>query len=467
LQRDGDPDPNEPADGPRQTGVIVLGAGWAGLAAAVELTAAGHPPLVIEAAPHPGGRAKGLSIPLAGTRRELDNGQHLLIGAYRQWLKLASTVGARQQQDFERMPMHLLGATGLSLRSARLPAPWHLLGALLGARGLPWRERWAVAALMMRLRLSGWQVPAGETVETLLERLGQPATLRSRLWHPLVLATMNTHPSAACAQTFANVLRDSLGGEANAADFILPSRTLSQVFPEHAARWLQNHGASLLCGVTVRSLQQTQGQWQVQTSAGRWLADQVVIALPAHASARLIAPLSGAHPGLAEVATALARFEYDSIATIYLAWPAGSISQLPRCLMLDEGPDTPGQWLFDRGVHGQERIAAVVVSLGSHVEEFESDKLAAQVAQQLVAQLNLPVPLDARAVIDRRATFRCTPDRPKIRADALASPYGPGSNPMLERLTLAGDYVYPDYPATLESAVRSGIAAAARVLASN
>lgn len=467
MQRDDDPDPNEPVDGPRQTGVIVLGAGWAGLAAAVELTAAGHPPLVIEAAPHPGGRAKGLSIPLAGARRELDNGQHLLLGAYRQWLRLASIVGARQQQDFERMPMHLLGAAGLSLRSARLPAPWHLLGALLGARGFSLRERWAIAALMTRLRLSGWQVPAGETVEALLKRLRQPATLCSKLWHSLVLATMNTHPSAACAQTFANVLRDSLGGDANAADFILPSRTLSQVFPDHAARWIQNRGASLLCGVTVRSLQQTQGRWQVQTSAGRWLADQVVIALPAHASARLIVPLSGAHPGLAEVATTLARLEYDSIATVYLAWPAGSISQLPRCLMLDESPDTPGQWLFDRGVHGQERLAAVVVSLGGNFGDFESDSLAAKVAQQLVVQLDLPVPLDAKAVIDRRATFRCTPDRPKIRADALSSPHTPGSNSMLERLTLAGDYVYPDYPATLESAVRSGIAAAARVLALN
>ena len=467
MQRDDDPDPIEPVDGPRQTGVIVLGAGWAGLAAAVELTAAGHPPLVIEAAPHPGGRAKGLSIPLAGARRELDNGQHLLLGAYRQWLRLASIVGARQQQDFERMPMHLLGAAGLSLRSARLPAPWHLLGALLGARGFSLRERWAIAALMTRLRLSGWQVPAGETVEALLKRLRQPATLCSKLWHSLVLATMNTHPSAACAQTFANVLRDSLGGDANAADFILPSRTLSQVFPDHAARWIQNRGASLLCGVTVRSLQQTQGRWQVQTSAGRWLAEQVVIALPAHASARLIAPLSGAHPGLAEVATTLARLEYDSIATVYLAWPAGSIPQLPRCLMLDESPDTPGQWLFDSGVHGQERLAAVVVSLGGNFGDFESDSLAAKVAQQLVVQLDLPVPLDAKAVIDRRATFRCTPDRPKIRADALSSPHTPGSNSMLERLTLAGDYVYPDYPATLESAVRSGIAAAARVLALN
>ena len=445
----------------------MLGAGWAGLAAAIELTAAGRAPLVIEAAPSPGGRGKGLSITLAVARRELDNGQHLLIGAYRQWLRLASTVGVRLQQDFERMPLSLLGATGLSLRAARLPAPWHLLGALLGARGLPLRERWAVAALMMRLRLASWRVPAGETVEALLERLRQPATLRSRLWHPLVLATMNTQPAAACAQTFANVLRDALGSDANAADFILPARTLSQVFPEHTARWIQNRGASLLCGVTVRALQATQGQWQVQTSAGQWLADQVVIALPAHASARLIAPLSGVHPGLAEVATALARFEYDSIATVYLAWPAGSISQLPRCLMLDESPDTPGQWLFDRGVHGQERIAAVVVSLGGDFGEFESDKLAAQVAQQLVAQLNLPVPLDAKAVIDRRATFRCTPDRPKIRADALASHHSPDSNPMLERLTLAGDYVYPDYPATLESAVRSGVAAAARVLALN
>jgi squalene-associated FAD-dependent desaturase len=372
----------------------------------------------------------------------------------------------RQQQHFERIPMQLLGPDELSLRSLRLPAPWHLLGGLLCARGLPVVERWAVAAMMLRLRLSRWRLHAGETVEDLLDRYRQPASLRCRLWHPLVIATMNTQPSRACAQTFANVLRDSLGSDAKAADFLLPTGTLSQLFPQQVASWIRDRGASLRCGVTVRALLAHQDCWLIQTSAGQWLADQVIFALPAHASARLLERMSDTHPTFAGLANTLARLDYDSIATVYLAWPAGSAPRLPRCLMLREGPEQPGQWLFDRGVHGQERIAAVVISVADGLTDLTPVELAERVARQIVSQLGVSAPIDATAVIDRRATFRCTPDRPKLHADTLA-PRGTGeAHHTPTGLILAGDYVYPDYPATLESAVRSGIAAAAHALAS-
>ncbi|MEK9720295.1 MAG: hypothetical protein VW257_04445, partial [Quisquiliibacterium sp.] len=202
------------------------------------------------------------------------------------------------------------------------------------------------------------------------------------LWHPLVLATMNTEAQQACARTFVNVLRDSLGANPNAGDFILPSITLSQMFPQQACRWLQANGSTLVSGTTVRTLQPHQGKWRVQTSRGSWLSSKVVLALPAPVTAKLLQALSAPYPGLIDLAAQIAAFDYDSIATVYLAWPLKAISKLPGCTMLLDGPDAPGQWLFDRGVHGEERIAAVVISAAGRLAGTNLGQIAAQVARQ-------------------------------------------------------------------------------------
>ncbi|HEY5634812.1 MAG TPA: hydroxysqualene dehydroxylase HpnE [Burkholderiaceae bacterium] len=437
--------------------VAVVGGGWSGIAAAVELALGGCSPALFEAAPALGGRARAVRLSLAGTEITVDNGQHLLLGAYRECLRLIATVNGAQPPAMQRARLRLESVDGLSLVPWRLPAPLHLAGALLAARGLGLRERAALVALLAGLRRRQWRVPAGETVAALLARTGQPASLRARLWNPLVVAALNTGAEHACAQTFANVLRDSLGASAAACDFVLADPDLTQLLPAPAERWLHANGATLHLRTTVRAVRPDAGGWRLDTTRGEFAAGALVLALPPYAAARLIeGEASRATAAQRRTIDALQGFRYDSIATVYLAWPARAPLSLPRWVMLDEtaGDECWGQWLFDRGERNGLRVAAVVVSARGRLDAIDPARLARGIARQVRTQLDTPEPADARTVVDKRATFRCTPERPRLRPDSLGAP----------GFALAGDFAYPEYPATLEAAVRSGVEAARVVL---
>lgn len=452
-----------PAGRPGCADVVVIGAGWAGLAAAVELCRQGLKPTLLDAAPHPGGRARAVTLTIDGEALQVDNGQHLLVGAYHEVLWLVDLVHQESGQALRRMPMRLESVGGLSLVPSGLPAPWHLATALLRARGIAWPDRVALLRLMASLRAARWAVPEGETVAGLLGRLRQPASLSASLWEPLCVATLNTPLERACARTFAAVLRDTLGGRRADCDFLLPRSTLSGVLPDPATAWLASHGASLRWRCAARGLAWLGDRWQVDTAAGPIEGTDLLLAVPPVNAARLLTGVADANQ-LAE----LDGFEYEPIATVYLWWRAHRSPALPDWILLDEQPQRRwhGQWLFDRGLLGGWRCAAVVVSargrqwLAALHDRQEGDARAspgASIAEQVASQLGLPAPDETRLIVDKRATFRCVPQRPRWRPDQLRSrAAGPW---------LAGDWLWPDYPATLESAVRSGLAAARGIAA--
>lgn len=456
--------------------VAVVGGGWAGIAAAVELVRAGRRPVLLEAGPCLGGRARAATIRVGEAELELDNGQHLMIGAYRETIALARTVGVRIADAdrpaggpaqsvpcIVRHRLSLRSTDGLQLDAARLPAPWHLIVGLLRARGMSRAERIAMIGLMTRLRLGRWRVRTGETVAGLLARMRQPPTLIERLWRPLALGALNTPLEVACAQTFANVLRDALGTRAAASDFLIPSGTLSQALPEPAAAWLRERYAELRLRTTVRALTLGDGQWRLRTDGGTVSARDLILAVPPWTAQRLLsdATLPARTRQCAERLRGLAA---ESIATCYLTWPDRETVALPRWIMLEDHGENGGygQWLFDRGVQSGLRIAAVVVSARGRHAGITPERLATSIAAQVARELGLPAPLAARVIVDKRATFRCEPQRPRIEcadADPMNASTGPGA-----RLMLAGDHAWPEYPGTLEAAVRSGLAAA-RLLA--
>jgi len=445
--------------------VIVIGAGWAGLAAAVALVEAGESVIVIEAAPQAGGRARALTLSFGGSPVEVDNGQHLLIGAYRDTLALMRRVGVDPPHAVLRMPMRLIGPDGFVLQAARLPAPFHPLNlatGLITARGLPWSHRWAMVRLMRRLQQRGpTECPIGMTVSQWLAQQDQPAGLITRIWAPLCIGALNTPPEQACARTFARVLTDALLGEAGAADFLMPHGTLSDILPNPAMAWLAARGAQVRLRCVGRAVRPgDQGAWRVDTDAGNMSASQVVLAVPPNQVARLLSQT------LTDALRApFEAFEFEPIATVWLGWE--SRLALPAITMLDEDIATGqhGQWLFARTAPNAgpvRSLAGVVVSAAGRAQaqsDAPTQSLAKQVAAQVADQLGCPIPEHARAIVDKRATIRCSPDRPRIDTDALA-PHCPG-------LFLAGDWVWHDYPATIESAVRAGLAAADCVMRSS
>ncbi|HYR01084.1 MAG TPA: NAD(P)-binding protein, partial [Casimicrobiaceae bacterium] len=187
--------------------VAVIGGGWAGCACAVVLAKNGVRVSLIEQSRSLGGRARGVALDGVA----LDNGQHLLIGAYRRTLGLIERVhpAGRVPPLFRRFPLTLrpFGAAapgGVELRARRLPPPFHLASAILTARGLTLFERLALGRDFRRLARAGFRAPAGQTVAQCFA--GTPLRAFAAVWEPLCISALNTPPESASAQVFANVL---------------------------------------------------------------------------------------------------------------------------------------------------------------------------------------------------------------------------------------------------------------------
>ena len=416
--------------------VAIVGGGYAGLAAAVELSARQFAVDVFEASRSLGGRARTVSI----EGLPLDNGAHILIGAYSETLRLMRQVGVADSALL-RLPLHLEFPGQFRMHAPRLPAPWHLAAAVLGAEGLSWRDRLAIARFMAHQQRAGFRLAADTSVTTLLA--GQSANACRLLWEPLCLAALNTPAAQASARVFLSVLRDSLAGSRDASDLLLPAAGLTELFPEPAADFVARHGGAINRATRIGVVTRDAGAFMLDE---RGPYDQVVLAVaPQH-----LPPMLAAMPELGAVADLLKAYTWQPIVTCYLRYPAGT--QLPQPML--GVLDGTAQWLFDRGAsHGQDGIIAAVISASQRHRHIAAEQLANEIHGEIGALLpDLPPPLWTRQIAEQRATYACTPDlvRP---ATATAVP----------GLWLAGDFVAGDYPATLEGAVRSGIAAASAV----
>ncbi len=440
--------------------VAIVGAGWAGLAAAVTLAQAGVAVTLLEQARTLGGRAR--RVVRGGIA--LDNGQHLAIGAYRQTRDLIATVhGAdRAAALFHRLPLTLapFGAAhrgAVALAAWRLPAPLHLAAGILAARGLSWGERAALIRGFRRLARAGYRCPDAQTVAECFA--ATPRRAMDQVWSPLCLAALNTPPARASAQVFAGVLREAFGGDAGASDFLVPAVDLSALFPDAAARYVGTRGGEVRTGTAVRGVVSAAGQVAVRTAAGVERFAAAIVAVGPHQLTAAVGGRPGIDAGAVEAWRAtLARvgaFAYESITTAYLAYPSPVALPAPIARL----DDTPGQWVFDRSAAlgapppGAARaLLAVVISAGGAHDRQDHAALAAAIDAQLRRLAPaLPPPLWSRVIAERRATYACTP--------ALARP---AAGRVAPQLYLAGDYTDATLPPTLEAATRSGVTGSAR-----
>lgn len=417
--------------------VAVVGAGWAGLAAAVRATERGHQVTLFEMARHAGGRARSVST-RAG---DFDNGQHILIGAYKRTLGLMATVGADPERLLRRLPLDLRYPDG---RGLSLPTGGPLLSfarGVLSARGWSWPDRLQLLQAAASWGLRGFRCDGNDTVSMLCRHL--PAAVLRDLIEPLCVAALNTPMSQASAAVFLRVLRDALFSGRGGADLLLPCRPLSDLLPTPALAWLSSRGAHVRTGARVMGI--------ANAVSGGWIVDEqrfdgVVLACTAPEAARLTASIA---PAWSRQAAAL---HYEPIITAYLA-ASGPVQLASPMVALDAGPMDPAQFAFDLGALGRPARTVAFVASGAAVW---TERGLAAAAQAMIAQARKHFPASFDSADDRvllhvaaeqRATFACTP--------ALARPptvIGPG-------LLAAADYVAGPYPATLEGAVRSAEAA--------
>ena len=415
--------------------VAVVGAGWAGLAAAVQAVGLGHRVALYEMSAHSGGRARSVTVPHTA---ELDNGQHIMIGAYSETLRLMRMVGQDPERAFDRRPLELVYPNGSGLRMPRGPARWVFAWAVLRARGWSWSDRWALVTQALAWQRAGMRNPGVDTVEQLC--LALPPRVRADLIDPLCVAALNTPASQASATVFLRVLNDALFATPGGSDLLLPRVGLSQLFPVPALQWLVAKGIPQQLSHRVQTIARADGHWQVDGTP----FDAVILACSAVEAARLAAPFNS------EWALQAAALNYEPIGTVYLL---RATTPLPRPMMaLHSTPDQPAQFAFDLGLLGQHAgVVAFVVSGARVWLERGADAMAAAVQRQAAVALPRSFPAAPSAVLhtamERRATFACTPHllRPAmVVADGLLA---------------AGDYVEGPYPATLEGSVRSAVRA--------
>jgi squalene-associated FAD-dependent desaturase len=412
------------------------------MAAATELASRGIPVTVFESASQLGGRARGVHY----NDTQLDNGQHLLLGCYRETLRLIEMVGGNIEQDFLRLPLQLDLHGQFSLRAPHLPAPLHLLVALFRAQGLTWNERMKAARFMLALRAMSFRLPSDITVSELLAQYGQDASLTLKLWEPLCIAALNTPIRKASAQVLLNVLRDSLNRKRADSDMLLPRLNFTALFPQRAAAYVKKQGGKVFTSCGVESVIPGNGGIELTTTQGSHNFSHVICATSASAAIKLL----GSIDALAETLAQMDSLEYQPIYTVYLQYPKHV--RLPHAMIgLHQHLS---QWLFDKGqISAQHGLLAAVISAEGIHQKLSQEELARKVIAELREEFDIAEqPEWYKVIAEKRATFCCAPGLKR-----------PSQQTAIPNLMLAGDYTAGDYPATLEGAVLSGVRCASRI----
>ncbi len=427
--------------------VAIIGGGYAGMSAAVELARSGIATTVFEASSTLGGRARRVEV----QGSELDNGLHILIGAYRETLRLICLVcQPGEDPGLRRIPLELSVHPRFRFRAPPLPFlpfPLNLAAGLVTAHGIGWRDKLQIIRLLNALKARRFKLEKDISVAQMLRANAQTEGAKRYLWFPLCTAALNTAPDTASAQIFANVLRDTFSAPTTNSDLLLPTIDLSRLFPERAARYCTEQGAKICLGARVSNVLRNAATFEVVTREATQCFDFVILAVAPQHLAGLIEGI----PALRVVSDQVAVLNYCPIYSVYLGYPPSTT--LPKAML---GMDAPySQWIFDRGqLSNQPGVMGIVISAAGAHQDLPHDELAIRVHREVQTVFaHVPNPIWHQVIAEKRATFACTVGLVR-----------PAAKTGLRGLFLAGDYVESDYPATIESAVRSGVSAARHVM---
>ncbi|HEX3646401.1 MAG TPA: hydroxysqualene dehydroxylase HpnE [Vicinamibacterales bacterium] len=445
---------------------VVVGAGFAGLSAAVRLTRQGARVLVLEARSRLGGRATAFPDPETG--EQVDNGQHILMGCYTETFGFLRDIGAQDNVRIDpQLAITMIDRQGRRTRLScpALPAPLHLVAGVLEWEALSWRDRLSVLAMATPLKNARRELAPGstvraaspdETVENWLIRNGQTPRLRELLWDPLALAAMNQPPAQAAAPTFARVLAEMLSDDPRAAAIALPTRPLHLMYAEPAREYIERRGGSVRAGAAARIVLSADRGAVTGVRAGdeTWQTDRVISSVPWFALSELF---DEEPPALHGVIDRARRMMSSPIVTVNL-WFDRRVLDLPVLGL----PGRAMQWVFDK----DQIVAPPGPGRGRSVGHLS---LVSSGAAAILAETNIELVhrahgelLDALPDVRAAKLMRATVVREPRATFSLApgEPSRPSSETGLRGFLLAGDWTATGLPATIESAVRSGHRAA-------
>lgn len=433
--------------------VVIVGGGWSGLATACYLASQDIPVTLIESAKQLGGRARKSN----SRTQVLDNGQHLMIGAYREMLALLDLIGVSEEDVFVRTNQLIKILNGkyletvINLKLPSLPAPLHLLAGMLFSKGLSLKEKIHTLIRFDKLLKHPLSVKTDITVSQWLSQADLPDNYILFL-DSLCLAAMNTPADEASALNFQNVLKQTFNGPKGSTDLLIPAVNLGNVLPTPARLYLNNKQATLLTPVKVTHLQEGNGYIkQVMTEETKFEASAVVMATSAHITTQFLKPFESCN----ELCHHLDQFRYEPITTVYLRYHEDC--QIPENMI--GMVNTTTQWVFDRRLCQQPGMIAVVISSKGPHMDLDNKDLSLVIRNELAVLFpQWPKPNASWVIREKRATFSCTPESNRHR---------PGCQTPITNLFLAGDYLVTNgefLPATLETAIRNAKACAEEVV---
>ena len=446
----------------KSSDVVVIGAGVAGLRAAVDLASRGARVTVLEAKSVLGGRATAFDDPRTGER--VDNGQHVMLGCYAETFSFLRQIGTEDRVRVQpSLEVDFVDRSGTRsrLRLPALPPPINLLAGLLDWTALGWRDRMAAARLAAPIRIAQSELSArskgktpdriaaspGETVEEWLVNNGQTARIREMLWEPLALAALNQSVRTAAAPPFAAVLAQMFGGGPRDAALALPACPLDELYAEPSRRLIESRGGEVRIGCPARIHLQHGQVAHLEARGTRLLAGAVVAAVPWYAVSDLF---FGDTAPVDALRNAAAATQASPIASVNV-WLDRPVLQTPFLGL----PGRSLQWAFDKGqMFESDSSHITLISSGADsVMSIQNDELTALALGELreaLPEARAARVLRASVVRERRATFSIAPGQPKR----------PGTKTEVEGLVLAGDWIDTGLPATIESAAISGRRAA-------
>jgi squalene-associated FAD-dependent desaturase len=442
---------------------VVIGGGLAGITAAIALAKAGHEVTLLEAKP----RLGGATMSFTRDGLVIDTGQHVFLRcctAYRGLLdRLGMTAQATLQPRFD-VTVVAPGKRAV-MRRRRVPAPLHMLPALLGYPFLNWRQRFRLASAALAFRRLDPAAPATDEIRLgdWLEAHGQDERTRRVLWDLFSVSSLNVPGDDASLALAAVVVRTGLLGKADAADIGVPALPLGELHGSAAARVLAKLGATVRLQAKVASIEpKGDGEFIVRLArSGGPGADQggdgdeviagdaVVLAVPHEQAAKLLP--AGALP--AQAVDGWAGLGAAPIVNVHVIYDR-KVMDVPFAAAVD----SPVQWVFDRtrisGMHARGEAGQYLALSQSAAGSF-ADLPVARLREIFLPALQELFPAARQATVteffvtrEKRATFRQVPGTARLRPSATTG---------LPGLVLAGSWTDTGWPDTMEGAVRSGL----------
>ena len=439
--------PSGAASRPR---VIVVGGGWAGLSAAVALARASIAPTLYESTRQLGGRARAVRF----GEYHVDNGQHVLLGAFESVLAMLAMLGVSEASAFRRQPLQLLmlgeGNRRIDIRAGRLPAPLHLVSALVRARGMTVAARLAAIRLLRTASRARFELAPDRPLTAYFTEQGQPEEAIDALWQPFCYAALNVPPSGASARLFLRAVQHTFFRRRRHSDLMLPVLDLSACLPRPATDYIESRGGVVRLGTPAQQLEIVDNTVVgVRVNGAVAPAEHVVLATPPEVAVELLRP----HAAMAEQVRGFDQLRAQPICTVYLRYQESVTLERDMIGLLNGLP----QWLFDRGRLTGDKglIAAVASGPGPHLR-WSNEELVAQIVANIAQRFPAwPAPLETKLRRERRATLAAVPGVDAFR---------PKHATPVKGLWLAGDYTASGYPSTLEGAVKSGLFCARWIL---